>query len=223
MSSWFDLLQTEFNHATLEANERFRRTQEPVFPSKDMAVIYRAFDLTSPEDTRVVIIGQDPYPRSEHPTGLSFAVPPGTDPLPSSLANIKKELASDLGQELEDITLESWARQGCLMMNRWLTTSTTPKAHSSLLWEEVTGNAIRWLSRQDRPVVFVAWGAEAREFCKKRRGRVGLANPKHIMITSAHPCRRSASRGFFASRPFSQVNEWLVGQDETPIEWGREL
>ncbi|MBB1253657.1 uracil-DNA glycosylase [Streptomyces alkaliterrae] len=164
-------------------------------------------------DVRVLIVGQDPYPTPGHAVGLSFSVAPEVRPLPGSLENIFRELHNDLGlPRPSNGDLTPWARQGVLLLNRALTTAPRrPAAHRGKGWEEVTEQAIRALAGRGTPLVAVLWGRDARNLRPLLSGVPA--------VESAHPSPMSADRGFFGSRPFSRVNELLVGQGAEPIDW----
>jgi uracil-DNA glycosylase len=168
------------------------------------------------EDVRVLIIGQDPYPTPGHPIGMSFAVAADVRPLPRSLANIFKELHSDLGVPPSphgDLT--HWARQGVLMLNRVLTVEAgAPASHRGIGWEAVTETAVRALAESGRPLVAILWGAQARQLQP-----ILNAGAHTEVIVSPHPSPLSASRGFFGSRPFSRTNEDLQRLGAEPIDW----
>ncbi len=168
---------------------------------------------TPPEDVRVLVVGQDPYPTPGHPIGLSFAVAPDVAPLPASLRNIFAEYRDDLGlPEPRDGDLTPWARQGVLLLNRVLTVRAgAPASHRGQGWEEVTEQAIRALVARRQPLVAVLWGRDARNL-KPLLGEVPV-------VESAHPSPMSANRGFFGSRPFSRVNALLAEQGAGPIDW----
>jgi uracil-DNA glycosylase len=174
--------------------------------------ILRAF--TTPLDrVRVVIVGQDPYPTVGHAVGLSFAVDPATRPIPRSLANIYRELASDTGSAPPATgDLSGWAEQGVLLLNRVLTVRAGETAsHRGIGWELVTDAAIRALVARGGPLVAILWGKDALRLKP-------LLGPTPT-VESAHPSPLSASRGFFGSRPFSRVNELLTQQGADPIDW----
>lgn len=165
------------------------------------------------DDVRVLVVGQDPYPTPGHPIGLSFAVDAHVRPLPRSLANIYRELASDL-----DIApaahgdLSRWSEQGVMLLNRVLTVAPgSPGSHRGWGWERVTEHAIRALVARRSPLVAILWGRDA-------AGLRGLLGDTPI-VESAHPSPLSANRGFFGSRPFSRANELLTAQGATPIDW----
>lgn len=172
--------------------------------------ILRAF-TTPLADVRVLIVGQDPYPTPGDPVGLSFSVPVG-HPLPRSLANIARELADDTGEMLIDGDLSHWAQQGVMLLNRVLTVSPgRPGSHRGQGWEQFTEHAIRVLAARGGPLVAVLWGRDAQ----------GLAPMLDAVphVSSPHPSPLSASRGFFGSKPFSQVNTLLEQRGAAPIRW----
>lgn len=174
--------------------------------------ILRAFQ-TPLADVRVLIVGQDPYPTPGHPIGLSFAVERSVRPLPRSLQNIARELHEDCGVPLmEHGDLSAWHEQGVLLLNRVLTVQPgAPGSHRGRGWEEVTACAIRALATRGGPLVAVLWGRDAASLAPM------LGDVPHI--ASAHPSPLSARRGFFGSRPFSQVNALLREQGAAPIDW----
>ncbi|MFJ4219128.1 uracil-DNA glycosylase [Curtobacterium luteum] len=176
------------------------------------ADVLRAF--RDPFDAvRVLVLGQDPYPTPGHPIGLSFAVDPGVRPVPRSLANIYTELRADLGVEPPAHgDLRTWSSRGVLLLNRVLTVRAGEAgSHRGKGWEAVTDQAVRALVARGRPLVAVLWGAQAASV------RPLLGDTP--VVASAHPSPLSARRGFFGSRPFSQVNELLEAQGAEPIDW----
>lgn len=180
----------------------------------DAPQILRAF--TTPLDrVRVVIVGQDPYPTIGHAVGLSFAVDPATRPIPRSLANIYRELASDTGAATPASgDLSGWAEQGVLLLNRVLTVRAGEAAsHRGLGWELVTDAAIRALVARGGPLVAILWGKDALRL-KPLLGSTPT-------VESVHPSPLSAARGFFGSRPFSRSNDLLAQQGAEPIDWSR--
>ncbi|MDO5645659.1 MAG: uracil-DNA glycosylase [Dermabacter sp.] len=174
--------------------------------------ILRAFQ-TPLADVRVLIVGQDPYPTPGHPIGLSFAVERSVRPLPRSLQNIARELHEDCDVPfLPHGDLSAWHDQGVMLLNRVLTvTPGAPGSHRGRGWEDVTACAIRALAERGGPLVAVLWGRDARSLAPM------LGDVPHI--ASAHPSPLSARRGFFGSRPFSQVNALLQEQGAAPIDW----
>lgn len=188
----------------------FLRTEPAFLPPGDD--ILRAFH--DPFDrVKVLIVGQDPYPTPGHAMGLSFSTRPGVRPLPRSLANIYRELTSDLGLPVpEDGDLSAWSRQGVLLLNRVLTVRPgAAGSHRGKGWEQVTETAIRALVDRQRPLVAILWGRDA-----QTAGRFLGDTPR---IESAHPSPLSASRGFFGSRPFSRANELLVSAGAEEVDW----
>lgn len=174
--------------------------------------VLRAF--SDPFDAvRVLVIGQDPYPTPGHPIGLSFAVDPHVRPVPRSLANIYRELESDLGvPPAAHGDLRAWSAQGVLLLNRVLTVEAgAAGSHRGKGWEAVTDQAVRALVARDKPLVAVLWGAQAASV------RPLLGDTP--VVASAHPSPLSASRGFFGSRPFSQVDALLAAQGAAPVDW----
>ena len=183
-----------------------------VYPPADD--IFNAFHLTPLKDVKVVILGQDPYHNNGQAHGLSFSVQKGVD-IPPSLVNIYKELHDDLGCTIPNHgCLTKWAEQGVLMLNTVLTVRAhQANSHRGIGWEEFTDAAILALNSQDRPIVFILWGAPAQR--KKRM----LTNPKHLILEAPHPSPLAAYRGFFGSKPFSQTNAFLEKNGIEPIDW----
>ena len=179
-----------------------RRATCEVYPPEGK--LFRAFELTPPESVRVVIVGQDPYHNPGEAEGLAFSVPEGI-PLPPSLKNLFREYADDLHRPLPAAgSLEAWARGGVLLLNAILSVDAhTPASHRDCGWEKFTDAAIRAVSNgSEKRVAFILWGNYARS--KKK-----LVDPRHFVLEGAHPSPLSAYRGFFGSRPFSQVEAAL--------------
>jgi uracil-DNA glycosylase len=187
------------------------RSEHEIYPPQEN--VFAALDLTSPEDVRVVIVGQDPYHGPGQAHGLSFSVPRGVA-IPPSLRNIFTELHDDLGiAPSRHGNLESWARQGVLLLNATLTVrSGEAGSHRGYGWETFTDAILGHLGRHTEPLVFVLWGSSARS---KRT----LIHDRHTVIESAHPSPLSAHRGFFGSRVFSQINQHLARHRFTAIDW----
>lgn len=166
-------------------------------------------------DVKVLIVGQDPYPTPGHPVGPSFSVARDVRPLPASLLNIYKELEADLGiAPAEHGDLTAWADQGVMLLNRVLTVQPgASSSHRGKGWEEVTSCAIDAIAARGGPRVAILWGNDARRLAPQlEAGGVRC-------VESPHPSPLSAYRGFFGSRPFSQVNELLAGQGGAPVDW----
>ena len=183
-----------------------------VYP--DMYSIFNALHYTSYADTKVLILGQDPYHEPGQAHGLSFSVQPNVPP-PPSLVNIFKELETDLGCTVPNNgCLEPWARQGVLLLNTVLTVQAhRANSHRDKGWEIFTDKIISLLNQRDKPVAFILWGSPA------RRKKAMITNPQHFIVESPHPSPLSAYRGFFGSRPFSKVNKFLESVGEEPINW----
>ncbi|RDB31153.1 uracil-DNA glycosylase [Candidatus Similichlamydia laticola] len=182
--------------------------------------IFRAFQETTLEQVRVVILGQDPYHGPGQADGLCFSVPEGV-PLPPSLRNIFKELASDLGcLEPHSGSLELWASQGVLLLNSLLSVrSGQPLSHKGIGWELFLQDVLDFLWNREQPLAFILWGRSAAQLMTRQEQREAPAS--RLLIKSAHPSPLSAHYGFWGSRPFSQVNRFLLKQGLKPIEWER--
>jgi uracil-DNA glycosylase len=175
---------------------------------------FRALDLTPPAAVRVVILGQDPYHGPGQAHGLAFSVQPGVR-VPPSLANIYKELATDLGiAPAPHGHLDAWARQGVLLLNSCLTVEQgQPGSHQGRGWEAFTDAVIAHIATRPAPCAFLLWGAHA----QKKAARVD--GHRHLVLKAAHPSPLSAHNGFFGCRHFSRTNQWLAGQGLAPIDW----
>ncbi len=186
--------------------------QAETLPPRDC--LYAAYAACPPEQTRVVILGQDPYPTPGDAHGLCFSVSP-TTPLPRSLQNLFAERTADLGLAAPNNgNLMDWAHQGVLMLNAILTVRAhAPLSHKGLGWECLTDMTIRAVSDRQDHCVFMLWG-------KAAQAKAPLINTaKHLIIASAHPSPLSARRGFFGSRPFSRANDFLSAHGLAPIAW----
>ncbi len=214
-NDWAAILEEELRKPYyLKLRERLKMEYgtHKVFPH--MNDIYAAFHKTSFEDTKVVIIGQDPYHGVEQAHGFSFSVKEGMT-VPPSLRNIYKELANDLGVRPPNHgNLEGWAEQGVLLLNTVLTVRAhQAHSHKGIGWERFTDRVIEALNERDQPVVFILWGNHAREKASS------VDRGKHAVIESVHPSPLSAHRGFFGSQPFSRTNRFLQSIGEEPINW----
>lgn len=185
-----------------------------IYPLKDY--IFNALKLTSYENTKVVIVGQDPYHGKGEAHGLSFSVQKGVR-VPPSLQNIYKELNDDLKIPPKDNgDLTEWAKQGVLLLNAVLTVEKDKAAsHRNLGWEPMTDYIIKLLNLKNKPVVFILWGNFAKEKAKL------ITNHQHYIIMSPHPSPFSAYSGFFGSKPFSKTNEFLIKNGLVPIDWSK--
>jgi uracil-DNA glycosylase len=214
-TDWNPLLRDQFDEPywrDLQAFVEHERNVAVVYPPAPE--VYAALHLTSYENTRVVILGQDPYHGPGQAHGLCFSVRPGVR-VPPSLMNIHKELHSDLGVEIPDHgNLEAWARNGVLLLNTTLTVRAGEAAsHQGHGWEIFTDHVIGVVSAKSDPVVFILWGNSA------RRKRALIDTNRHTVIESAHPSPLSAHNGFFGSRPFSRANAALTAAGRAPVDW----
>lgn len=176
--------------------------------------LFAALTATPPDAVRVVVLGQDPYPTPGHANGLAFSVADGVA-LPRSLVNIFRELNNDIGARPATGNLLHWAAQGVLLLNTALSVPPgAAGAHGRWGWHRLARQAVAEAQTR-RPLAFVLWGAHA------QKGLTGMPRAQDMVIASAHPSPLSASRGFFGSRPFSRVNEWLVARKEPAIDWAR--
>ncbi len=214
--SWHRVLAAEFDDPYMDALRTFLQEEEraghAVFPPRRN--IFRAFDLVPFEAVRVVIVGQDPYHGPGQAHGLSFSVPEGVR-IPPSLANVYKEIQDELGGTIpRSGNLESWARQGVLLLNATLTVRAGEAgSHRGHGWERFTDAAIRALGSREQETIFLLWGRHAKE---KRRL---IDTTRHLVLTAAHPSPLSAHNGFFGCGHFARVNQRLVERGEDPITW----
>lgn len=214
-NDWQDLLEEELQKDYYQDLRKFLigeyRTKK-IFP--DMYDIFNALHYTSYSDTKVVILGQDPYHEPGQAHGLSFSVMPNVPP-PPSLINIFKELRDDLGCKIPNNGyLRHWAEQGVLLLNTVLTVQAHyANSHRGQGWEIFTDKIISLLNEHEKPLAFILWGNPARS------KKIMITNPKHFIVESAHPSPLSAQRGFFGSRPFSKVNNFLESVGEKKIDW----
>ena len=214
-NDWAELLDDELKEPYYQKLRKFlidEYSTKKIFPN--MYDIFNALHFTSYADTKVVILGQDPYHEPGQAHGLSFSVLPDVPP-PPSLMNIFKELREDLGCFIPNNgCLKPWADQGVLLLNAVLTVRAhAANSHRGQGWEIFTDKIIRLLNEHERPLAFILWGNPA------RRKKIMITNPRHFIVESAHPSPLSASGGFFGSRPFSRVNAFLKAVGETPIDW----
>ena len=212
-NSWDTLLADEFSKEYYLRIRAFLRNEYqnpnyPVYP--DMYDIFNALKITDYNAVKAVILGQDPYHGPGQAHGLSFSVRQGTPP-PPSLINIFKEYSADLGYPMpQSGDLTPWAKNGVLLLNSVLTVRGGMAAsHRGIGWEKFTDRIIELLNQRDTPIVFLLWG----RFAKDKSALI--TNPKHHILTAAHPSPLSASNGFFGCRHFSKTNALL----DEPIDW----
>ncbi len=208
LGAWRDL--PFFTKGLPEIEAALAAETRPVLPPRDQ--IFAALELTQPDAVKVVILGQDPYHTAGKAHGLAFSIPDGFGGRLDSLGNIFKELSDDLGVARARTELTDWARQGVLLLNTALTVPEgAAKGHARIGWDGLIAQVLARLDSQPR--AWLLWGKPA------ERRATALRNRDHLRIATAHPSPLSAYRGFFGSRPFSRVNEWLEGQDKAPIRW----
>jgi len=214
-NDWAQYLDYEFKQPYYLRLRQFLKEEyrtRTIYP--DMHHIYSALHLTPFAETKVVILGQDPYHGPGQAHGLSFSVKPGVA-VPPSLQNIFRELQADMGCTIPNNGyLVRWAEQGVLLLNTVLTVRAgMPNSHRGKGWEKFTDQVIMTLSRRKQPVVFILWGSHA-------QSKIPLIDrSRHYIIQSPHPSPLSAHRGFFGSRPFSRTNEFLRRAGMEEIDW----
>ena len=214
---WKEALKQEFEKPYFKSlTDRVRKEyKDPtvrVFPPGPK--IFAAFDACPFDETKVVIIGQDPYHGYGQANGLCFSVEPGVK-MPPSLVNIFKEVSQDMGVPVPlNGDLTRWAKQGVLLLNSSLTVKESqPASHSGIGWEEFTDAVVDKLNKEKENLVFILWGAHA-----KKKGEK-IDRNKHLVLSSAHPSPLSAHNGFFGNRHFSKANEFLLSKGKKPIIW----
>ncbi|MBO5287065.1 MAG: uracil-DNA glycosylase [Clostridia bacterium] len=214
-NDWDSILQEEFKKDYYLKIREFLKGEyftKTIFPP--MHDVFNALKYTSFENTKVVILGQDPYHEINQAHGLSFSVRRGVK-IPPSLVNIYKELNTDIGMPIPNHgELTSWAKQGVLLLNATLTVRQgQANSHQSIGWSIFTDNIIKLLNTSKNPIVFILWGGNARS--KKQY----ITNKHHLILESVHPSPLSAYNGFFGSKPFSRANSFLMSNGLTPINW----
>ena len=214
-NDWDNILADEFSKPYYLSLREFLKNEyrtRRIYP--DMHDIFNALRASSFKDTRVVIIGQDPYHGEGQAHGLCFSVKRPVEP-PPSLKNIYKELESDVGFKIPDHgELTHWAEQGVLMLNAVLTVREgAANSHKGMGWEKFTDRVIAELDKKETPVVFLLWGANARNKAEI------IKNPIHRKLITVHPSPLSAYGGFFGCKHFSKCNEILVSTGQKPIDW----
>jgi|SRR5690554_1669510 len=214
--TWKDFIESENQQPYFKSLKEFVEYEyqtQTVFPPREL--IYNAFRWCKFEDTKVIILGQDPYHGYGQAHGLSFSVNDGIA-FPPSLRNILQEVHQDVGSPIPNSgNLTRWAKQGVLLLNDVLTVrQSSPGSHQKRGWETFTENAIRQLSSEKENLVFLLWGRHAQQ-----KGKVIDSN-KHLVLTSGHPSPMSANRGlWFGNRHFSQTNTYLMANGKTPVIW----
>jgi uracil-DNA glycosylase len=212
--NWLAILKEEIKKPYIQELKAFlAREKKVVYPPEPL--IFHAFSVTSYEEVKVVIMGQDPYHNPGQAHGMSFSVPCGI-PIPPSLKNIYREIEADLGIPPPDTgCLTSWAKQGVLLLNATLTVRAhEPKSHYGKGWERFTDAVIEKLAERKDPIVFLLWGRSAQEKCDRI-----LKDTHHAVLTAPHPSPYSAASGFYGCRHFSKANTFLKKWEKLPVEW----
>lgn len=215
-TDWKKLLHDEFSKEYFVKLQQFveqEYNERTIFPPQEE--IFTALNLTSFEQVKVVILGQDPYHGRGEAHGLSFSVKPGIA-IPKSLNNMLRELEEDLGcQRPFSGDLSSWAKQGVLLLNTVLTVrEKAANSHKGKGWEVFTDTIIELLAKRQKSIVFILWGRQAQE-----KKRIIAQYAQHVILESPHPSPLSAHRGFFGSKPYSRANEVLQASGQEPIQW----
>lgn len=209
LQQWFNLLSLEqVAHIKNLMASIYDQEETPIYPLKEN--VFKAFELTIPEEVKVVLLGQDPYHTPGQAQGLAFSLPDNA-PTQPSMRNILKELESDLGESRHSQDLTFWGEQGVLLLNASLTVKEGQPNSMAKEWEVVTKWFIETIDNLPQPIVFILWGKNAQSF-------MPMIKHKDI-IHSAHPSPFSASRGFFGSKPFSKTNELLEKHNIKGIDW----
>ncbi len=213
-NDWDNILSEEYNKEyflKIKNIVRKEYKEKTIYPLAKN--VFYAFKMTPYKNTKVVILGQDPYHGEGEANGLCFSVNRGIK-IPPSLKNIFKELYDDLKIERTDTDLSDWAKEGVLLLNSVLTVEKDkPASHKFVGWEEFTDAVIKKVNDKDEPVVFILWG----NFAKSKIPLI--TNKKHLIISSSHPSPFSVNYGFFGSRPFSKTNEFLKKNNQKEISW----
>ncbi len=214
-NDWKGLLEKSFdkpNYLSLKQFLAKEYEEATIYPRKED--IFNALKYTSYQDTKVVILGQDPYPGEGQAHGFSFSVKPGID-IPRSLKNIFKELKNDLGCEIPNHGyLVKWAKEGVLLLNTVLTVRHKLRnSHKGIGWECFTDEVITLLNNREKPVVYILWGKDA--IVKEAL----ITSSHHLILKSPHPSPLSANKGFWGSKPFSKTNTFLKERGFGEIDW----
>lgn len=214
-TDWNPFLRTEFAEEYWSSLQDFvakERKHNNIYPPQEE--VFHALHATSLANTKVVILGQDPYHQQGQAHGLCFSVRRGVR-VPPSLANIYKELRDDIGVPIANHgCLEKWAAQGVLLLNTTLTVREgAAGSHVGRGWERFTDRVLEVVNAKTTPVVFILWGSNA------RKKKALITNPAHLVIESVHPSPLSAHNGFFGHQPFSRTNEFLELSGLTTIDW----
>lgn len=202
----FDELKKVITYLNSEKNNGFE-----IFPKEDL--LFNAYNLCALSDVKVVIFGQDPYPKKGQADGLSFSSNFDNE-IPKSLANIFKEIESDLGIINTSPELKNWAHQGVLLLNKYLSVEEgKPQSHSSIGWDNLTIATIKLLNDKRQNIVYLLWGNESKKLAEF------INDKKNLVLKSSHPSPLSAYRGFLGCKHFSKANNYLKSYNKEPINW----
>lgn len=214
-NDWDEILSNEFSKPYFkDLTSRIKDEYKHYTCYPAIGDVFNAFRLTPFHQVKVVIVGQDPYHNESEAMGLCFSVPKAVT-IPPSLINILTELKNDLGHEIpKHGDLTKWAKEGVLLLNTIMTVrKNQPLSHKDFGWLTFTDEVIRLLDQKNEPLVFVLWGSHARS------KKILLANPNHLVIENVHPSPLSSYRGFFGSKPFSKINQYLIKNHLKPIDF----
>ncbi len=214
-NDWDELLKSEFQKPYfVELTNKIVEEYKKNICYPKIHDVFHAFRLTSYKNVKVLILGQDPYHNPGQAMGLAFSVPEGIQ-IPPSLVNIFTEMKNDLKISIpKSGDLTNWGKSGVLLLNAILSVrKNQPLSHKDFGWTKFTDHVISLLNQKQEPMVFVLWGSYARS--KKKL----ITNPKHLIIENVHPSPLSAYRGFFNSKPFTKINQFLLANDIKPIDF----
>lgn len=214
-NDWDEFLEKEHERLYYQKLDVFiekEYSEKTIYPPQQD--IFNAFKYTPLSEVKIVLLGQDPYHEPGQAHGLAFSTPEG-NPIPRSLSNIFKEIREEYGYEIPDNgCLEKWAKQGVFLLNTVLTVEeSNANSHNKCGWQTFTDNVIKYLNKQDQPIVFMLWGKQAEK--KKEL----LNNPNHLVLITSHPSPFSARRGFFGCNHFKKANEFLKENNMKEINW----
>ncbi len=211
--SWYELLKSEFEKPYYKNLENFLQKEyatKTIYPRSEN--VFNAINQVPLDKVKVVIIGQDPYHEPNQAHGLSFSVEHSE--LPPSLKNIFKEIETETGIKNTKGNLTAWAKQGVLLLNTVLTVERgKANSHKGMGWENITLEIVKKVNELQTPVVFLLWGSQAQKFAEI------LNNPNHLVLKCAHPSPLSAYNGFFGCGHFIKTNDFLVKNNQLPINW----
>lgn len=217
-NGWQEFIDSEVSQDYFQNLKKFlieEYNNKRIYPSKKD--LFRCFDLTDFDDVEVVILGQDPYHQVNQAHGLCFSVNKGIK-IPPSLVNIYKEIHEDIGCSIPahgDLT--KWAKEGVLLLNTIMSVEDSkPMAHANKGWEIFTDRVIKKLNDDDKPKVFMLWGAPS------RKKKVLITNTKHLVLETVHPSPLSAYNGYFGCKHFSKANEFLKSNGRKIIDWSND-